>query len=58
MIHTAVFAVTQNGPKFPGSRPLEADFEWKATEMDSYLACHMSGLSFNELSDEDEDFLL
>lgn len=51
-------AIIPNHTSVRGSRPLEADFEWKATEMDSYLACHMSGLSFNELSDEDEDFLL
>ncbi|XP_050949392.1 protein FAM216A [Labeo rohita] len=40
-----------------GSRPWEEDFEWEATEMDSYLAGHMSGLSFNESEDDDEDFL-
>ncbi|NP_001373216.1 protein FAM216A [Danio rerio] len=51
-------ATIPNHTTLRGSRTLDADFEWKATEMDSYLACHMSGLSFNELSDEDEDFLL
>ncbi|XP_077088941.1 protein FAM216A [Siphateles boraxobius] len=40
-----------------GSRPWEADFEWKATETDSYLAGHMSGLSFNESEDDEEDFI-
>ncbi|XP_043078115.1 uncharacterized protein LOC122326952 [Puntigrus tetrazona] len=34
------------------SHPWEDDFEW-----DSYLAGHMSGLSFNESEDDDEDFL-
>lgn len=52
-----VFNIIQNGPKFPGSRPWEADFEWEAPETDSYLAGHMSGLSFNESEDDDEDFL-
>ncbi|KAF4098701.1 hypothetical protein G5714_020731 [Onychostoma macrolepis] len=40
------------------SHPWEDDFEWEATEMDSYLAGHMSGLSFNESEDDDEDFLI
>lgn len=40
-----------------GSRPWEADFEWEVTETDSYLAGHISGLSFNESEDDDEDFL-
>ncbi|XP_051733452.1 protein FAM216A isoform X1 [Ctenopharyngodon idella] len=40
-----------------GSRPWEADFEWEATETDSYLAGQMSGLSFNESEDDEEDFL-
>ncbi|XP_039543948.1 protein FAM216A [Pimephales promelas] len=40
-----------------GSRPWEADFEWDATETDSYLAGHMSGLSFNESEEEDFIFL-
>uniref|UniRef100_A0A8C2H5T8 Protein FAM216A n=1 Tax=Cyprinus carpio TaxID=7962 RepID=A0A8C2H5T8_CYPCA len=39
------------------SHPWEDDFEWEATEMDSYIAGHMSGLSFNESEDDDEDFL-
>uniref|UniRef100_A0A8C2A4C9 Protein FAM216A n=1 Tax=Cyprinus carpio TaxID=7962 RepID=A0A8C2A4C9_CYPCA len=39
------------------SHPWEDDFEWEATEMDSYLAGHMSGLSFNESQDDDEDYL-
>uniref|UniRef100_A0A673FV56 Uncharacterized protein n=2 Tax=Sinocyclocheilus rhinocerous TaxID=307959 RepID=A0A673FV56_9TELE len=39
------------------SRPREVDFEWEATEMDSYLAGHMSGLSFNESEEDDEDYL-
>ncbi|XP_058613433.1 protein FAM216A [Onychostoma macrolepis] len=47
-----------NGLKFPESHPWEDDFEWEATEMDSYLAGHMSGLSFNESEDDDEDFLI
>ncbi|XP_016339524.1 protein FAM216A-like [Sinocyclocheilus anshuiensis] len=39
------------------SHPWEDDFEWEAAEMDSYIAGHMSGLSFNESEDDDEDFL-
>lgn len=51
-----VLNIIQNGLKFPESHPWEDDFEWEATEMDSYLAGHMSGLSFNE-SEDDEAFL-
>ncbi|XP_052444428.1 protein FAM216A [Carassius gibelio] len=39
------------------SHPWEDDFEWEAAELDSYIAGHMSGLSFNESEDDDEDFL-
>ncbi|XP_026090852.1 protein FAM216A-like [Carassius auratus] len=39
------------------SRPWEDDFECEATEMDSYLAGHISGLSFNESEDDDEYYL-
>lgn len=42
---------------FPGSRPWEADFEWEGTETDSYLAGQMSGLSFNESEEDEEDFI-
>uniref|UniRef100_A0A672SVV4 Uncharacterized protein n=1 Tax=Sinocyclocheilus grahami TaxID=75366 RepID=A0A672SVV4_SINGR len=37
------------------SRPWEDDFEWEATEMDSYLAG--VGMSFNESEEDDEDYL-
>ncbi|KAK7131308.1 hypothetical protein R3I94_016444 [Phoxinus phoxinus] len=40
-----------------GSRPWEADLEWEATETDSHLAGHMSGLSFNESEEDEEDFI-
>ncbi len=45
--------IIQNGLKSPESHPWEEDFEWEATEMDSYLAGHMSGLSINESEDDD-----
>ncbi|XP_067279587.1 protein FAM216A [Pseudorasbora parva] len=40
-----------------GSRLWDDDFEWEVTETDSYLAGHMSGLSFNESEDDNDDFL-